>query len=156
MGQEAECVFRCTHATLGCVVKLRFFPLNWQCFLTCVIQVVSVFSSPGLCLLRWVVTKCRRKVSQHLGASGLVPLTLPRVSEAVSRVAWSSWRTRGSGGGCRAGRGAECPGLGPSPFHFLLPCLFCCEEGTGNSVLETRVAPDKGRKAGRGEMGPGN
>lgn len=58
--------------------------------------------------------------------------------------------------GCRAGRGAECPGLGPSPFHFLLPCLFCCEEGTGNSVLETRVAPDKGRKAGRGEMGPGN
>ena len=59
-------------------------------------------------------------------------------------------------GGGRAGRGAGHPGLGPSPFHFLLPCPFCCEEGARKSVLETGVAPDKGRKAGRGEMGPGN
>ena len=62
---------------------------------------------------------------------------------------------RGGGGG-RAGGGAGRSGLGPSPFHFLLPCLFCCKEGARNSVLETGVAPDKGRKAGRGEMGPGN
>lgn len=59
-------------------------------------------------------------------------------------------------GGGRAGGGAGRPGLEPSPFHFLLPCLFCCEEGARNSGLETGVAPEKRRKAGRGEMGPGN
>lgn len=59
---------------------------------------------------------------------------------------------------CPKHPGQSCDRAGHSgpgmPFiHFLLLCLFCYEEGARSWAVETGLAPDKGRKASRGEIG---
>lgn len=55
--------------------------------------------------------------------------------------------------GSRAGRGAGHSGPGASSFHFWPPCLFHCEKDARGWVVETGVAPDKGREVSRGVTG---
>lgn len=68
------------------------------------------------------------------------------------RAAWGSFRRvpacpRHLGQSCERDRSFWARGS----FNFLSLCLFCCEEGARSWAVETGLAPDKERKASRGE-----
>ena len=92
------------------------------------------------------------EVPQGHGASGgRVPPPCPGSQRSLQGLAaWSSRRTQGQSWKRGWAFWARAFSL---PFP---PALFCCEEGARSWAVETGVAPDMGRKASRGEMGPGN
>lgn len=72
--------------------------------------------------------------------------------EVSAKVACGSRRTVLA---CPRNPGQSCEGL-DALSQGLLPsvsCLFSCEEGARSWAVETGLAPDKGSRASRGEIG---